>query len=119
MTNGIRGSRGQRSCDLGREIVRTDGRGRGGKPLRTIYPFERGEAMTIPTSERPPLVRTDFSDDAAWQEIRVSILTVPDELQDAIGLMNFMNDVDEDDVSDEPWFVDIIDELRFADLSTE
>ncbi len=77
--------------------------------------------MTIPASDRPPLVRTDFSDEAAWQAIRRSILTIPPELEDAIGLMNFMNDLsdDDEDDSDEPWFVDIIDERRFADLSME
>jgi hypothetical protein len=89
--------------------------------------------MTIPTSDRPPLVRTDFSNDATWQEIRASILTIPPELENAIGMMNFMNsagDEDNDDENgddengderehDEPWFVDIIDKRQFAGLSPE
>jgi hypothetical protein len=76
--------------------------------------------MTIPTSDAPPLVRTDFSDDAAWQAIRAAILTIPPELDDAIGMMNFINDIDEDERSlDEPWFVHIIDDRRFADLRVE
>jgi uncharacterized protein DUF6924 len=76
--------------------------------------------MTIPTSGKPPLVRTDFSNDVAWQAIRASILTLSPEMEDALGVMNFMNDdEDDEDSSDEPWFVDIIDERRFADLSME
>jgi hypothetical protein len=78
--------------------------------------------MTIPTSDKPPLVRTDFSNDAAWQTIRAAILTIPPEMQDAIGIMHFINDEDDDeddDYLDEPWFVDIIDDRRFADWSTQ
>ena len=80
--------------------------------------------MMIPPSFSPPLVRTDFSDEAAWQAIRAAILTVPPELAGAMGMMNFMNaggDDDEDgedgedeDEPDAPWFVNIIDDRRFC-----
>jgi hypothetical protein len=50
---------------------------------------------------------------------RASVLTIPPELGDAIGLMNFINDVEEDAGNSDSWFVDIIDDRRFADLSTE
>jgi hypothetical protein len=104
---------------------------RGAGQQAIVPPFSLQEkSMSFPTSFAPPLVRTDFSDEAAWQAIRAAILTVPPELAGAMGMMNFMNagdednedsDDDEDDEAelDAPWFVNIIDDPRFADLSTE
>jgi Domain of unknown function (DUF6924) len=81
--------------------------------------------MMFPNSFAPPLVRTDFSDEAAWRAIRAAILTVSPELAGAIDMMNFMNataddeDDDEDEDSAAPWFVNIIDDRQYADLSTD
>src|SRR5688572_29612636 len=75
-----------------------------------------------PENFNPILVRTDFSDDAAWQKIRARVLEVPPDLREGIEAMKAVNADAGIDVSgyDQPIeFVRIVDETRNADLSTE
>jgi hypothetical protein len=64
----------------------------------------------------PPFIRTDFSDDEAWQSIRAGALEFPAELKDAFRMMAAMNAQDGENV---PPCVHIIDDRNFADLTTE
>jgi hypothetical protein len=75
-----------------------------------------------PENFNPILVRTDFSDDIAWQKIRAAILEVPADLREGIEAMKAVNADAGIDVSgyDQPMeFVRIVDEIRNADLSAE
>jgi hypothetical protein len=77
---------------------------------------------STPAIYNPLLVRTDFSDEDAWQAIRARVLEIPPDLQQGIEAMRAVNEAAGVDVSgyDQPLeFVNIIDDLKHADRSTD
>lgn len=77
---------------------------------------------SMPGSDAPAVVRTDFSDSAAWQAIRAAIVEIPSDLRSGIEIMHAMNAASGGDVSgyDRPLeLVNIVNDRRYADRTPE
>ncbi len=77
---------------------------------------------TVPANAMPVLVRTDYSDDAAWQDVRAALTELPSELRRGVELMKAMNaaaGVDVSGLNRPTEFMTIIDDRRWSDCTLE
>jgi hypothetical protein len=90
--------------------------------LITQLVHQKPSLNSLPGDQNPLLIRTDFSDDAAWQTIRAAVMKIPPDLRENIEIMKAVNaaggaDVSEYDQSGE--FVHIMADPQYADCTTQ
>lgn len=72
---------------------------------------------SVGATQNAPVVRTDFSDDAAWRAIGENILRLDPQLQKAIDVMKAFNPSTA--AAETPAFVDLIDDRQYAGMTPE